>query len=75
MNTHHAAVDLQKYYQRIGYAAAPSADLATLHAIHLAHATHVPFENIDVLLSRPIRLDSAESGRQADRPATGRLLL
>ena len=57
MNTHHTAIDLPKYFQRIAYSAAPSADLATLHAIHLAHATHIPFENIDVLLGRPIRLD------------------
>ena len=59
MNTHRETVDLAKYFQRIGYAAAPRADLATLHAIHLAHATHIPFENIDVLLGRPIRLDLA----------------
>src|SRR4029077_17046769 len=26
---------------------------------HLAHATHIPFENLDVMLRRPIRLDLA----------------
>jgi N-hydroxyarylamine O-acetyltransferase len=30
-----------------------------LEAIHLAHATHIPFENLDILLKRPIRLDLA----------------
>jgi N-hydroxyarylamine O-acetyltransferase len=25
--------------------------------LHLAHATHIPFENLDVMLQRPIRLD------------------
>jgi len=30
-----------------------------LEALHLAHATHIPFENIDVLLGRPIALDPA----------------
>jgi len=29
----------------------------TLAALHLAHATHLPFENLDILLGRPIRLD------------------
>jgi N-hydroxyarylamine O-acetyltransferase len=29
----------------------------TLRDLHLAHATHVPFENLDVMLRRPIRLD------------------
>jgi N-hydroxyarylamine O-acetyltransferase len=28
-----------------------------LDAIHLAHATTIPFENLDILLGRPIRLD------------------
>lgn len=28
-----------------------------LNAIHLAHATSIPFENLDILLGRPIRLD------------------
>ncbi len=27
--------------------------------MHLAHATHIPFENLDILLGRPIRLDLA----------------
>ena len=26
-------------------------------AVHLAHATHIPFENLDILLGQPIRLD------------------
>jgi N-hydroxyarylamine O-acetyltransferase len=30
-----------------------------LEAIHLAHATHIPFENLDILLGRPIALDLA----------------
>ncbi len=49
--------DLNAYFNRIGYAGArvPTADV--LRAIHLAHATHVPFENIDVLRELPIRLD------------------
>ena len=32
---------------------------AVLEALHLAHATHIPFENLDILLKRPVRLDLA----------------
>ena len=49
--------DLDAYLQRIGYAGPLRPDHATLRALHLAHATHIPFENLDILLGRPIRLD------------------
>ncbi|MBS0267169.1 MAG: arylamine N-acetyltransferase [Planctomycetes bacterium] len=51
------AIDLSAYCERIGYAGGHDPSLATLQALHFAHATHVPFENIDVILKRPIRLD------------------
>jgi N-hydroxyarylamine O-acetyltransferase len=49
--------DLDAYLARIGYAGdlAPTRDV--LAALHLAHASHIPFENLDILLGRPIRLD------------------
>jgi N-hydroxyarylamine O-acetyltransferase len=50
-------LDLDAYFARIGYAGRPAADLATLKALHVAHATHIPFENFDVLAGHPIRLD------------------
>jgi N-hydroxyarylamine O-acetyltransferase len=53
----HCTVDLAAYFERIGYAGASGPSRATLDALHLAHATHVPFENLDILLGRPIRLD------------------
>lgn len=52
-----AAVDLDAYFQRIAYSGAREPTIDTLRALHLAHATHIPFENLDVLLGRPIRLD------------------
>jgi len=52
-------LDLDAYCQRIGYAGARAPSRATLDALHLAHATHIPFENLDILLGRPIRLDLA----------------
>jgi N-hydroxyarylamine O-acetyltransferase len=48
---------LSTYLQRVDYYGALQADLATLKALHLAHATHIPFENLDVILRRPIGLD------------------
>jgi N-hydroxyarylamine O-acetyltransferase len=53
----HSTVDLAAYLERIGYSGALSPSRATLDALHLAHATHIPFENLDILLGRPIRLD------------------
>ena len=53
------ALDLEGYLERIGYSGNQQPVHAVLEAIHLAHATHIPFENLDILLQRPIRLDLA----------------
>jgi N-hydroxyarylamine O-acetyltransferase len=50
-------MDLGCYAERIGYSGEFRPDLPTLRALHLAHATHVPFENIDVLMGRTPELD------------------
>jgi N-hydroxyarylamine O-acetyltransferase len=50
------APDLDAYFARTGYAGPREPTLATLHAITLHHATSIPFENLDVLLNRGIRL-------------------
>lgn len=52
-----ARVDLDAYLDRVDYTGKVQASTQTLCALHLAHATHVPFENLDVLSKRPIRLD------------------
>jgi N-hydroxyarylamine O-acetyltransferase len=49
--------DLAAYLDRIRLTAPPASTAAGLAELHLAHATHIPFENLDVLLGRPIRLD------------------
>src|SRR4051794_3734681 len=51
--------DLASYLDRIGYAGPRRPDLQTLQGVVAAHATSLPFENIDALLGRGIRLDTA----------------
>ena len=50
-------LDVAAYLGRIGYTGAMRPTRAVLEALHLAHSSHIPFENLDVLLRRPIRLD------------------
>ncbi len=48
---------ISAYLERIGYGGSAEASFDTLCGIVAAHATSIPFENLDVLLGRPIRLD------------------
>jgi N-hydroxyarylamine O-acetyltransferase len=48
---------LDAYFERIGYAGPRAPTLEALHAITAAHAQAIPFENLDVLLGRPIDLE------------------
>lgn len=48
---------LDAYFDRIGYTGPREPSLATLSGIVEAHVRAIPFENLDVLLGRPIRLD------------------
>ena len=52
-----APFDLDPYLSRIGYSGPTKPDLASLSGLLAAHMNAIPFENIDVLLGRPIRLD------------------
>ncbi|HJU83198.1 MAG TPA: arylamine N-acetyltransferase [Holophagaceae bacterium] len=53
-------LDLGSYFSRIGYQGTPRADLATLQALHRAHAYSIPFENLAIQLGElPLRLDLA----------------
>jgi len=52
-------LDLDAYRKRVAYAGPLEPTAEVLDALHLAHATHIPFENLDVLQGRPIRLDVA----------------
>ncbi|HSQ82300.1 MAG TPA: arylamine N-acetyltransferase [Casimicrobiaceae bacterium] len=51
------AFDLDAYLQRIGWNGELRPDRATLGGLLDAHMSRIPFENLDVLLGRGVRLD------------------
>ncbi len=50
-------LDLDAYFRRTGYEGTPKPDLPTLQALHFAHATTIPFENVAIQMGEAIRLD------------------
>lgn len=48
---------MDAYLARLGYRGARTATFDTLHALQRQHLLTVPFENLDILLKRPITLD------------------
>jgi N-hydroxyarylamine O-acetyltransferase len=50
-------MDIRNYLARIQYFKPIKPDAQTLQGLQLAHMLHVPFENLDIGLRRPIRLD------------------
>ena len=52
-----AAFDLDRYLARIGWNGSRAPTFDTLAGVLRAHMTTVPFENIDVLLGRGVRID------------------
>jgi len=63
--------DLNAYCARIGYAGPLTPTLETLHAVVARHAATIPFENLDVLLGRPIRLDAESLQKKLVRERRG----
>jgi N-hydroxyarylamine O-acetyltransferase len=57
-------IDLDAYFARIGYHGPRAPTLATLDALMAAHVQAIPFENLDILLSRPIDLELAALERK-----------
>jgi N-hydroxyarylamine O-acetyltransferase len=51
--------ELDHYLARIGFAGPIKPDLTTLCGIHAAHVNAIPFEGLDPLLRRPVKLDMA----------------
>ena len=56
-NPERPAVDLEAYFERIGWNGETRVDFGTMAGLLAAHMRSIPFENLDVLLERPIRLD------------------
>jgi N-hydroxyarylamine O-acetyltransferase len=53
------SVDLDAYCERIRWHGGTSPTFKTLAGLLRAHTARIPFENLDVLLRRPVRLDLA----------------
>ena len=50
------AIDLHRYFGRIGYRGTPKPDLRTLRELTELHPASIPFEAVDVFLGRPVDL-------------------
>lgn len=50
------SVNLDAYFERIGYGGDTPRTVETINRLALAHVSSIPFENLDVLLNRPISL-------------------
>jgi N-hydroxyarylamine O-acetyltransferase len=56
--------DLDAYLERIGCRGAVEPTREVLGELHLGHVTSIPFENLDILLGWPIRLDVSSLQRK-----------
>jgi N-hydroxyarylamine O-acetyltransferase len=52
-------LDLDAYFERIGYQGSPRPDEDTLFALHEAHLSAIPYENLDIQLGQTKLLDEA----------------
>ncbi|MBK1882552.1 arylamine N-acetyltransferase [Luteolibacter pohnpeiensis] len=50
-------VDLPSYFRRIGFTGTASPTIETLSALHLAHISSIPFENLAAWTGRRVHLD------------------
>ena len=52
-------VNLNAYFERIGFVGSIAPTLATLEALHALHPAAIPFENLDPVMGKPVLLDQA----------------
>ena len=57
-------LDLDSYLKRIGYSGPRNATLETLRALQGKHPLAIPFENLDTLTGRPVKLDVSSLERK-----------
>jgi N-hydroxyarylamine O-acetyltransferase len=71
MNQQTEVFDIDAYFARTEYSGSRDATAQTLRAVHRAHATRIPFENLDILLGKPILLDLPSLQRKMVRNRRG----
>lgn len=64
-------IDLDAYFDRIGYVGERAPTLDTLRALIVRHTETIAFENLDPLLGRPVRLDAASLQQKLVRDRRG----
>lgn len=64
-------IDLEIYFKRIGHTGSTDPTLETLRALHLAHVTTFPFENLAAWTGRPVSLDLARIEEKLIRAGRG----
>lgn len=65
-------LDLPAYLKRIGYDGGLAPTAATLRGLHRAHVASIPFENLEIMLGRPIELSlDAVQAKLVGRPRGG----
>jgi N-hydroxyarylamine O-acetyltransferase len=57
-------INLNAYFERVGFSGSIAPTLATLEVIHALHPPAIPFENLDPVMGRPVRLDQASLERK-----------
>jgi len=68
---HGDELDLDAYLKRIGFDDERPPTAQTLAALHRAHTTSIPFENLEIMLGRPIVLDLDSLQNKLIRHARG----
>ena len=71
MNNSAAALDLDAYFARVGYAGPRAATLETLRTLHAKHAATIPFENLNPLAGWPVHLDVTSVEKKLVRGGRG----
>lgn len=64
-------IDLDGYFDRIGYRGSRTATLATLRDLHVLHPAVIPFENLSPFLGEGVPLDLASLERKLVRSQRG----
>ena len=57
-------VNLNAYFERIGFAGSIAPTLATLEMLHALHPAAIPFENLNPLMGEPVPLDQSSLERK-----------